>query len=43
MALGASRQGVLWMVLGQSGRLALLGAAIGIAMAVGVSLLSAAC
>ena len=39
MALGASRQGVLWMVLGQAGRLALLGAVIGIAMAVGFSLL----
>ena len=39
MALGASRQGVLWMVLRQAGGLTLLGAVIGVAMAVGFSML----
>jgi predicted permease len=39
MALGASRQSVLWMVLRQAGRLAAIGAVVGTAMAVGFSLL----
>jgi len=39
MALGASPKIVLSMVLRQSGRLALIGAAIGLALSVGVSLL----
>ena len=39
MALGASRQGVLWMVLRQAGRLTLVGAVIGVATAIGFSML----
>jgi putative ABC transport system permease protein len=39
MALGSSREGVLWLVLRQAGRLALIGATIGLALAIGSSLL----
>jgi predicted permease len=39
MALGASRQSVLWMVLRQAGRLAAVGAVVGTAMAIGFSVL----
>jgi putative ABC transport system permease protein len=39
MALGASREGVLWMVLRQAGRLTLIGSVVGIAAAVGFSTL----
>jgi hypothetical protein len=39
MALGASREGVLWLVVRQAGRLALIGAVVGVLLAVGFSLL----
>ena len=39
IALGSTREAVLRLILRESGRLALIGAAVGIALAIGASLL----
>ena len=39
VALGSSRDAVLWLILRQSGRLALIGTAIGVTLAIGASIL----